>query len=300
MRQLFSAFVTGTFVALALSGVAKADSASAPSAANEAYSYTLSPGGSVSLDDARGSIDVVAWDKNVVQIEADKCADNGADLDATRIEISTKSDEVNINTVFPQSSGNVFSWLTHLGHSKGCSAPEVDYVVHLPHDARVTLRSASADIDVSGPLVQISAQSASGALSIKDVSTASVSSDSGDVSLEQAHGSLAVSTQSGSIVVNNASGDIVAKSESGDIGLYEFAGKSVVTTMSGDITLRSFTGVTRIVSMSGDVSMTIVHGKGMTVSAQTTSGDIYSDLPQQAHAPIEIHTVSGDISVRSI
>jgi hypothetical protein len=299
MQKLVAAFI-GTLVVLTLTDRAQADPPPAPVSAREAYSYTLAPGGSVSLEDASGSISVVGWAKNVVQIEADKCAANAADLAATKVDIVSRPDVVTVSTIFPQQSGNVFSWLTHLGQQRGCTGAQVDYVVHVPHDAHLALRSASADIDVSGPVGPLSAQSASGSVTIKNANQVSASSESGDLELTEVHGALSATSASGSIVVNKASGDISVKSASGDLGVYEFAGKAILKTISGDITVRSYSGVARIDSTSGDVSMTVVHGQGLSVSASTTSGDISSDLPLQPHAPIDIHTISGDISVRSI
>lgn len=300
MYKLFAAFIAGTFIALARIGAANADPTPAPASAHEAYSYSLSPGGTVSIGNDRGTIDVVGWAKNIVLIEADKCAPNPSDLADIKVIISPTSNTVTVDTQFSEDSGNVFSWFAHLGHAHGCSGSEVDYVVHVPHDARLALRAASADIEVTGPVGAISAHSDSGDVSIKNVTQVSASSDSGDINLAQAHGALDVSTESGAIIVNEASGDAVVHSASGDVGLYQFAGKAVVKTISGDITMRSYAGVARIDSTSGDVSMTIAHSQGLTLHASSVSGDIHSDFPLQQNAPIDIHTVSGDISVRSI
>ena len=43
--------------------------------------------------------------------------------------------------------------------------------------------------------------------------------------------------------------------------------------------------------------MTLVRGGDVALSASTVSGELSCDVPRREVAPIQVHTISGDISV---
>lgn len=293
------AFVLGAIIGVCGATVARA--AEAPARAEFHHSYPLSATGTLRIDDARGSIRVIGWDRNSAQVDAVECAPTAADLKSLTISVDSKPNAVNVQTVFPPISEGWLSWVRLLGWSTWCNErPEVDYIVHVPARARVALTGASADMSVAGPIGPLKVDTASGDLSATDVGDVTVNSQSGTVTLTRARGTFALTTTSGDVLFNEASGDVTVSSTSGEIRLFSVSGKAVVTTTSGDITARSFSGVARLSSTSGDVSMTLARRSGVALSAGTVSGEIQSDIPLRTRAPIDVRTISGDISVRSL
>ena len=287
----FSAFIVVT-------GVAAARAAGPTFKAEFHHSYPLSAAGTVTIDNARGSIRVIGWEKNVAQVDARECAPTAEALKNLTIVVNSMPAAMLVKTLFPPKDEGWFSWVRLLGVSTWCNQePEVNYIVHIPRRARVTLTSASADISVTGPVGSLRVESASGDVSAADMGDIAVDTESGDVTLAQVRGVIVVTTTSGDTTFNDAQGDIKVNATSGVVGLYRVSGKAVVSTTSGDITARAFGGIARLNSVSGDVSMTLSRGAGVALSVSTMSGELSFDVPQHAGAPIQVHTISGDISV---
>ncbi len=294
--------VVFAFFAFILLSSAAASEAAGPTYREESHhSYALSGSGTVTINDVEGTIRVIGWNKNVAQVDAFKCAPTPDDLKNLTVVINSAPSSLKVNSIFPPSHEEWFSWTRLLGVSTRCNqGPEIDYVVHVPDHARVALTSASADSTVIGPIGSLRAGSASGNVSVTGASDITIETQSGDVTLSQVRGVMAVTTSSGETTFNDAKGDITVNAASGAVGLYRVSGKAVVNTSSGDITARSFGGLARLNSNSGDVSVTLVRGGNVTLSADTVSGDLSCDVPRRERAPIQVHTISGDIAVNWI
>lgn len=265
------------------------------------HSYGLSNGGAVTISDVEGTIRVIGWQRNVVQVDAYECAPTQEELKHLTIVVNNAPSALTVKTLFPQSNEGWSSWVRLLGVSTWCNQrPEVNYVVHAPDHAKVTLSSAAADLTVTGPIGSLRAHSASGDVSVTDVSGIDVETQSGDVSLQGVRGVISVTTASGDTTFNDAKADISVHTSSGAVGLYRVSGKAVVNTSSGDITARAFGGIARLSSASGEVSMTLIRTSNAALDASTVSGDVDSDVPRRVGAPIRVNTVSGDISVNWI
>jgi hypothetical protein len=295
----------GVLVALALilvSGVAAARAADSPARGEFHHTYPLASNGAISIDDDRGSVRVIAWDKNSVQIDATDCAPTQSALDHLTISVDSKRDSLDVHTVFPPTDTGLGSFWHLLGmHNGSCDdIAQVDYVIQVPAKARLDITTASADVEVDRVVGALRVQTSSGDVNAVSGGNATIGTTSGDLTVTRARGTFAITSTSGNVLFNDVSGDLTVDSTSGDVGLYRVSGKVVVVTTSGDITARSFSGLARLNSTSGDVSMTLVRGNGVAFSGSTQSGDIESDVPQRSNAPVMVHTMSGDISVRSL
>jgi hypothetical protein len=297
--KVFSACAACAF--LVVSGAFAAQAAGPIYRAEFHHSYPLSSNGTFAINDVEGTIRIIGWEKNSAQLDAEKCAPTSDDLARLTISVDSKPDAVKVDTVFPPADQGWFSWTRLLGWSTYCNQrPEVNYVVHVPKHARVSLTSANADMTVVGPVGALRVDSASGDFSATDVGDATVDIQSGSVTFTRARGVLEVTTASGDVMFNDASGDVNVNSTSGEVQLYRVSGKAVVNTTSGDITARAFAGIARLSSTSGDVSMTLSRAANVALDASTISGEVSSDVPMHTKAPIVVRTTSGDITVHSI
>jgi hypothetical protein len=103
-------------------------------------SYPLQPGGSFELQNVNGTVEVEGWDRDAVEVHAVKTAKGPvSDLERVSIEVDAKPRAVSVQTRYPQNEGVEVA---------------VEYVVHVPHTARVehlgtvngTLRVAGVDM----------------------------------------------------------------------------------------------------------------------------------------------------------
>lgn len=145
--------------------------------------------------------------------------------------------------------------------------------VEAPEGCRVNVRTASADVRLSGRLGDTRVKTASG-----------------DVDLEALDG-LHASTASGDVHAGDVSGDVEIGTVSGDVRLGEVGGRVAVTTTSGDIVVRRIGGDLGVHSVSGDVRVERFDGDDLT--AKSVSGDLDVGLPGGIRVSPEIATLSG-------
>jgi hypothetical protein len=103
-------------------------------------SYPLQPGGTFELQNVNGTVEVEGWDRDAIEVHAVKTAKSKeSDLDRVSIEVDAKPRAVSVVTRYPQNGGVEVA---------------VEYVIHVPHSARVehlgtvngTLRIAGVDV----------------------------------------------------------------------------------------------------------------------------------------------------------
>src|SRR5690349_9246954 len=82
------------------------------------YSYDLKPGGRVSIETMNGSIEIMSWEKNSVDIVGTKYAAEESTMKAIKIDVSNAPESVLVRTVAPS------------GHLRGGLGAK--YVVRVP------------------------------------------------------------------------------------------------------------------------------------------------------------------------
>jgi hypothetical protein len=295
VKPTATAALAATLALLALSPVHASD---APARREFHHTYPLNANGSVDIDDDRGDIHVVGWNADRVQVDAKLCAPTSRELAAMNVAVESSYTAVTVQTVYPRESFTGWSW-GELFTNDGCSGGmAVDYVVHVPTHARVKLTTRSGDIDARTLAASLYARSTSGDIQVQDVGDAALFTVRGDITVIRDRGVCDVDETSGHAIFRDVTGSVTSSSVSGDIDLDQVTGKAVIRTTSGDIRARAYRGVARLRSVSGDIELTLVRGDGVSISASTVHGEIESDVPLTSQAPVNVETVSGDITAR--
>jgi hypothetical protein len=177
----------------------------------------------------------------------------------------------------------------------GCSVG-LDYWIETPADTEVRVEVDSGDVKIArlrGPVV--------------------VEADSGDVALSGIEGDVEVNVDSGDIALSGIEGDVEVQVDSGDVEGSQLRGRVKLDVDSGDLTLCDVAGPVRVFVDSGDVkiadlgpeldlevdsgdvrlSSAVPDGARWTVRAD--SGDVAVRLPRASRCAIEADTSSGDI-----
>ena len=178
--------------------------------------HPLAPQGVVHIDNVNGKIEISAWDRPEIEILATKRANTQADLDAVKIEIDSKPDQVRIHTRYP--SGK---WKWNRGNST-----EVNYVVKVPAQARLqSAENVNGQLDIRGVRGVVRATTVNGRLSADGLaSDTQLESVNGTVEavFEKLEGvkSISVKTVNGTVKVTlpgDANADVSAKTVNGSI-----------------------------------------------------------------------------------
>ena len=296
MKPTATAALAATIALLAL---APARSADTPARSEFHHSYSLTAAGTVSIDDDRGSIQVVGWNANHVQVDATLSAPSQAILADMKVNVESSPTALNIQTIYPRRASSGSFWQLFQGDD-GSNSMAVQYTVHVPAGAHVRLSTKSGDIDARGLSAPLNARTISGDIQAQNVGDVTLSTVSGDAAVTHGRGTYEVDETSGRTTLQDLAGTVSSSSVSGDVDLDRVTGKAIVTTTVGDITARAYRGVAHLHTVSGNVRVTLVRDSGASISASSVHGDIQSEVPLRPQAPVDIQTVSGDITARFI
>jgi DUF4097 and DUF4098 domain-containing protein YvlB len=143
--------------------------------ATSSESRPLSKSGRFSLENTNGRVEVTGWDEAQVKIEATKRARSERSLEELRIEIEGEGDKVRVRTRYPRP------------HFLGGSG-QVDYLVHVPRTARVSVENVNGRVEVAGVAAQVEASTINGSVEVRDAA--------GEVDASAVNGSVEASLSS--------------------------------------------------------------------------------------------------------
>jgi DUF4097 and DUF4098 domain-containing protein YvlB len=198
--------------------------------------------------------------------------------------------------------------------------------VTVPEGSDISIMTASADVEVSGPVGDADLATSSGDVSTDDVGgDVSAKSASGNITVGNVAGGLRVHTASGDLrcssvarraLFSTASGDVEigsaaeqvdVKTTSGNARLGEVAHGARITGVSGDVRVLALVeGALRVRSVSGNVDVGVAPGVDLEVDVETMSGSVQSDIPLDqapsdrrggARVEISVRSVSGDVAI---
>lgn len=195
--------------------------------------------------------------------------DRGDSLNIQEVKKSSFFDDPNNINVKIAQSGNAITVNVDTG-SGFMSSRSVDFIITVPGNANLQLRTASGDI--------------------------SVDNTSGSMTLKTSSGNIrtANDTFAGHTVLNTTSGDIRSTNDT-------FSSDANLSTTSGDISMDQDTlnGSAKVNDTSGNIDFngTFASSNASNTSYQftTVSGDINVGLPSNANVTVQADTTSGSI-----
>ena len=179
--------------------------------------------------------------------------------------------------------------------------------ITVPTGSRVSARAASAEVGCTGRMETVTARTASGDVSIAEVTgDVKVQTASGSVRLASA-GRVDVHTASGRVDVERATGDVDVRAASGDIHVGVAEASVRARTASGRVAVDDVRcGTVSLTAASGDLRVGVRAGVVARLDLRSASGRVRSELPVDDVAPedgarleIRARTASGDLLVTS-
>jgi len=178
--------------------------------------------------------------------------------------------------------------------------------LEVPTGTDVNTTVASGNVDVRGPVGDLTARSASGDITVRHAAgRTEVKVASGDVTIRQAGGDTRVASASGDVKIAATDADCSISTASGDVDLGTVTGSLNVKTASGGVLVKRFEGETLIArSVSGRLDLRIASGRRVDLDIRTLSGRV--DLPSPTDSPtppdgpevqLRAKSVSGNITI---
>ncbi len=177
----------------------------------------------------------------------------------------------------------------------------IDYQVTVPSSVKITGRLDSGRIDVRG------------------LTTATLSTDSGRISVSDATGDVTATTDSGRIDANDIKGRVNLQSDSGSVHASNVGGALVVQTDSGAVRADGLTGTqatvrtqsgsvvvgaeseqdVKVTTDSGSIELTVPRGGAFRVRAHSDSGSEHVNIPEATSGGhlLDLSSDSGSIQV---
>src|SRR4051794_1407033 len=150
------------------------------------YSYNLSPGGKLSLENLNGAVEIQGWDQSKVEITGTKYASSEALVKALKIDVVSSPDSIRVRTIPPS------------GHRGGMGAR---YSIRVPRRTEIE-RVVSSN----------------GKIQIENVdSAARLRTSNGSVRVTGTKGNLDVETSNASVELSNHDGPAVVHTSNGSV-----------------------------------------------------------------------------------
>lgn len=232
------------------------------------YSFQQGAGGRLDLENFNGSVEIIGWDQNTIDVSGTKYAEEESMLRAMRVEAAQSGNTVQVRTSRPEPR----RW--------NCGAK---YIVRVPR------RTDLSHI-----------QSSNGSLRVEDVegSAADLNTSNGAIRLRNIKGRVDARTSNGSVDVQSADGGVSIRTSNGSVTLDNVRGSLTATTSNGAIrgTLvdSSPNEPIRLTTSNGPVDVKLQMPRNNDVIATTSNGTITIRMPSNAGARLDAKTSTHD------
>jgi DUF4097 and DUF4098 domain-containing protein YvlB len=179
--------------------------------------------------------------------------------------------------------------------------------VSVPEGTDLRIATASANVDATGRLGSAKVRSASGDVTLGEVTgRVDVQAASGDLDVASVGDELSFASASGDVRAGAVAGAVVVRTASGDVAIQSAATDVRCTTVSGDIELGSVvSGDASLKSVSGDIGVAVASGTRVMFDVSSMSGRTESELTEtrpptdpDPMLTLKAGSVSGDIRIR--
>ncbi len=233
------------------------------------YSYAMQPGGHLDIETRNGSIDIVGWDRNTIDVAGTKYAPDTSALGEVRIKVNVNGNAASITTEMPNGGWGNYG---------------ANYTIHVPSNTAVSR-----------------AKSTNGRITAEDLSAGgSLSSTNGHISLNRDSGNFEVHTTNGGIEFEDCSGMERAETTNGSVRGTLKAGAFDVHSTNGGI---DFTvskpqpgEELRATTTNGAIRVVLHAFADNPMRVQTTHGGINLRLPHNTDAHLEARTTVSHIT----
>ena len=229
------------------------------------------PGGTLSIDLDRGSVDVETGDDNEVRVEA-----SASGFGSGSVEFELESDGRNAS--FRGRSGFRFGLLGGVRIKVVARVPEVYSVNVNTGGGRIEIEEIDGDVEAR--------------------------TSGGRIAVDGATGDVQLRTSGGRIHAENIGGDLSARTSGGAIRISDVVGSVEVRTSGGRIAIDGAGTLVRARTSGGNDSVRFDGAPEGTI--ETSGGSIEVEIPEESNVDLDARTSGGrvtveaDISVRGV
>jgi DUF4097 and DUF4098 domain-containing protein YvlB len=231
-----------------------------------------------------GSITVVGWEKEQVEVTAD-VEDDAEDY---RMDFNERSSGLSID-------------VSHLG--RGRHSGDVQIVVQVPKKSNLELETTGGDISIDNIEGDIEGQTMGGDIELSNLrGNIEFTTMGGEIDVRNSNLDGELKTMGGDITFENVSGNVKGETMGGDVK-YRGEGRAKnkdknrevrISTMGGDIKVDDAPGGANVSTMGGEIR---IGSAGKFVKATTMGGDV--EL-KEVDGGFKLSTMGGDVTAKMI
>ena len=230
----------------------------------------LNAGGTVSVETFNGSIELIGWEQNSVEVNATKYASTQAAVDDIRIDVTPSSNSVHVRAYRPADA----PW-----HRMGAR-----FSIRVPHNVVLDLISTS-----------------NGAVRLENIEgRARLRTSNGSIRAFTVKGDLEARTSNGAVEIESLDGNGIVHTSNGSIRAEVSHGSFEAGTTNGSINARladvAANRPVTLESTNGHIDLTLNGRETPDVRASTTNSSIQVRLPTTANARVRAHTSHNNVT----
>jgi DUF4097 and DUF4098 domain-containing protein YvlB len=272
--------------------------------------FSVNPGGQLTVRADRGSITVTTTEANSVDVEVIRKVKGASDAKA---ETMFKDHEV----TFSQDGNSVEVTAKYKRELRFWEQIwnrfQVQYLIAIPKKFNLDLKTAGGAITVADLTGKVRVETAGGSLKLASIDgsvwgktaggSIALAAGTGDVEVKTSGGSINVGevagkltagTAGGSITVQKALGDAFLKTSGGSINVEEVVGALDADTSGGSIKIKQAGKSVVARTSGGGIQVSGVKG---TLDASTSGGSITGSFAMQPEGDCQLKTSGGSITV---
>ncbi|HVT46053.1 MAG TPA: DUF4097 family beta strand repeat-containing protein [Thermoanaerobaculia bacterium] len=250
-------------------------------------SFNVSPGGRLTIDSDLGSIEIRSGAQSRVDVEVQRETRGRSDLDRFEVDMRQRGNEVEVRGEYDRGS---LGWLD-AGRLK------VKYVVTVPEQFNVDLKTSGGSITVSSLTGAVDARTSGGSIHAGAVrGDVSARTSGGTIRVDKSSGSVTATTSGGSIRIGEAGGAVEARTSGGNIAIVRSGADIVAKTSGGSISIDAGGGRLDAKTSGGSITARMTTAPRESWSLATSGGSIRLAVPGTARFDLDAKTSGGRVT----
>jgi hypothetical protein len=255
--------------------------------------FTVAPGGKLTIRADRGSIDVKTANTDKVEIEVTREPGRGAAADILekhQVTFSQEGNDVLVEAKMPSMKNG--GWFGGNGNNL-----KVRYDVTVPSKYNVALKSSGGSITVKDLEGEARSETSGGSLKFGQIKGRVIGHTSGgSINVMGATEDVDIETSGGSIHVGDTGGNVVAKTSGGSIHVGDVKGSVTANTSGGGIEVNGAAGPVNAHTSGGPIRATITQQPTGACSFETSGGGIEIKMASNVAVDVDAQTSGGSVS----
>ena len=246
--------------------------------------FSVHPGGKLTLDTDLGSVEVRSAPGNQVRVRVEREVRSGADKDF-ELNFEQRGDDV---LVEGNKSGGDWGW-------SFWNRYKVHFEIVVPEEYNLELETAGGSIKIADLVGDVDCHTSGGSIRIDDIDgQVDCRTSGGSIHVGRVEGSVNAKTSGGSITIDRSGGSVVAKTSGGSVTVNEVLGSIEASSSGGSVSARLTSqplADCRLTTSGGRVEVTLAGPIAVDLDAKTSGGRVHLEMPV---------TISGSVSKTSV